>query len=118
MEQLLHPRDLYHSRSSEGIEWVVGETALAYVTPHVSGGIIGGEARERHLLRPDETDAGAERILLAYSTGDDFLKIHLYRAEEVLGEIGTMEAHRFVGVGSIVIVPVKQRRRGAGGQLH
>ncbi len=114
----MHPRNLHDAGAAKGVERVVGELALADVAANLPGQIVGREAHETHLLRLDQADNRSECVLLADRARDDFLKIHFERAEEMLGQIGAMEANRFIGIATVVVVPVEQCRWRARGQLH
>ncbi len=48
---------------------------------------------------------------LSHRARNDFLEVHLHRAEKVLGEVGAMEADGLVRIVTVVIVPVEQCRR-------
>ena len=53
-------------------------------------------------------------VLLADGARDDELVVHLHAfVEEVLGQVGAVEADGLVGVVAVVVVPVEQR----GGRL-
>src|SRR5580704_1167495 len=118
VQQSLHVLDFNYTGAAEGVQRIVGESALAHVSPHLAGSIVGGEAGEAHLFRLDQTDAGSEGVLLAHGAGNDLLKVHLYRAEEMFGQVGTVEADRLVRIRSIVVVPIEKSRRRAGGELQ
>src|SRR5450755_3512111 len=85
VQEFLHLPDFDHARSTEGVERVVGEPSLTNVATHLACRVVGGEACKAHLLGLDQSDTGAESVLLAYRTGNDFLKIHLHRAEKMFG---------------------------------
>ena len=59
----------------------------------------------------DAAHAGAEGVLLADGSGDDGLKIHDDVAEEMLRQVGAVEADGLVRVVAVVVVPVEQRAR-------
>jgi len=84
-EQFLQVRDLDDAGSAEGVERIVGESAVADVAAHFACGVVGGEAGEAHFFRLDEADAGAECVFFADGAGDDFLEVHFHGAEKMFG---------------------------------
>ena len=114
MQQLLHMGNLNDTRATKGVQWVVGELALADVASHPPGCVVGGEAGKAHLFRLDQSHTRTERVFFTHGAGNDFLEIHFHRTKEVLGQIRAMEADRFIGISSVVIVPVEKR----GGRLR
>ena len=118
VQEFLHVRDFDDAGATEGVEWIVGESALADVAAHFSCGIVGGEASEAHFFGLDEADAGAECVFFADGAGDDFLEVHFHGAEEVFGQIGAVEADCLVGIGSVIIVPVEEGRWRVGRELQ
>ena len=112
-EEVLHVGDLDDAGAAEGVEGIVGEGALADVAADLAGEVVGGEAGEAHGAGFDGAVERAVGVLLADGAGDDLLEVHLYAfVEEVLGEVGAVEADGLVGVVAVVVVPVEQ---GAGG---
>ena len=83
--------------------------AFAHIAPHRSLAIIGRESGETHGAGFDPAHAGSKGILLANRAGNDLLEIHPHILEEVLRQIAAVEAHRLVGIVSVIIVPVEQR---------
>lgn len=47
-QKFLQAQDFHHPRTTEGVQWIVGEAAAARVTANGAVGIVGGEAREAH----------------------------------------------------------------------
>ena len=88
--------------------------ALADVAGDLAGEVVGGEAREAHGAGLDRAVERAVRVFLADGARDDELVVHLHAfAEEVLGQVGAVEADGLVGVVAVVVVPVEQ----GGGRL-
>ncbi len=115
-EQLLQLRNLRHARAAEGFERIVGEAARARVAANHAAPIVGGVARKAHRARLHAAHAGAEGVFLAHRAGNDLLVIHPHIFEEVLGQVGAVEADALVGMAAVVVVPVEQRRRCPAGQ--
>jgi len=105
-QQLLHMLNLNDAGASEGVQWILCEAPLSNITPHSARGIVSRETRKCHFFRLYEANASAKCVFLPYGPGDDFLEIHLHRAEEMLGQIRAVEAHGFVGVSSIIVIPI------------
>jgi hypothetical protein len=66
------------------------------------------------LIRPSHVP----NVLLSHRSGDDFLEIHSYRPEKLFWQIRTMEAYRFIGIASVIVIPIEQRRRGSGREFQ
>src|SRR6266567_8981371 len=118
MQQLLHSSNLDNSCATEGVQRVVSESALANVAAYRARRVVGGEASEAHGIGLDQPHACAKCVLLAHCAGNDFLEIHLCRAEEMLGQVRAMEAYRLVRVFAVVVIPIEKCRRSAGGELE
>src|SRR5438552_15719962 len=91
VQQLLHPWDLNYARTSEGIQRVVSESALANVAAHFARGVIGRETGKTHRPRFDQSHAGAKRVLFANRARVNFLEVHLHRAAKMLRQIRAFE---------------------------
>ena len=74
--------------------------------------VIGREPHVGHGACLDPANAGAKGILLAHRARDDRLKVHHHIVEEVLGQIGAVEAHALVWIVAVIVIPVQQRARG------
>ena len=110
-EEFLHVGDFDNAGAAEGVERVVGEGALAGVAGDAAGEVVGGKTREAHVAGLHGAVECAVGVLLAYRARDDELVVHLYAfAEEVLGQVGAVEADGLVGVVAVVVVPVEQGR--------
>src|SRR5438094_4646696 len=99
--------------AAKGIERVIGEPAFANIPAHPARGVVSRETGEAHLLWFDQADNCTVSIFFAHGARNDLLKIHLERAEEVLRKVRAMEAHSFVRVGSVIVIPVEQCGRRA-----
>src|SRR5579864_502851 len=118
VQQLLHFRNLHNPSPSEGIEWDIGEAAFANVAAHSSRGVISRKPRKAHSLRLDQANDCAVGVLLPDRAGNDFLKIHFEGAKEMFRKIRAVEANRFIRVGAVIVVPVKQRGRRSRSELQ
>src|SRR6266498_3005868 len=110
MQQLLHLRDFNHAGAAKCIQRIVSKATFTAVATHLTRQIIGREPRETHCPWLDQADNGSKRILLANRAGNNFLKIHLERTEEMLRQVRAMEADCLIRIASVIVVPVKQRR--------
>src|SRR5215467_10055296 len=111
-------RNLHNPSTAKSVQRIIGEAAFANVATHLSGRIVGREARKTHLLGLDQADHCAVSIVLAYRSRNDFLKIHLERPEKMLWKIGAVEAHRLIRIVGVVVVPVEQCRRSSRRELQ
>src|ERR1700743_2146042 len=106
-QQLLHLRNLNYAGSAKGLERIVGESTLADIAGDLSSKGVGRKEREAH--RPGLYPA-VERsmgVLLADRPGDNLLKVHLHAfVEEMLRQVGAVEADSLIGIVSIVVVPI------------
>src|SRR3954463_13627071 len=118
MKKLLHFGNLDHACATEGVQGIISEASFANVAAHLACSVVSREAGEAHFVWLDQADNRAGGIFFAYRAGNDLLKIHFEGTEEVLGQIGAVETDRFVGIGSVVVVPVEQRGRRSGSQLQ
>ena len=78
VQQLLHSWNLNYAGASEGIQRIIGESALANVATHLARSVISREAGKTHPLGLDQPYASAKRVLFSYGTGNNLLKIHLH----------------------------------------
>ncbi len=84
---------------------------LAYVAGDPAGEVVGRETGKAHGAGFDGAVERAVRVFLADGARDDELVVHLYAfTEEVLGQVGAVEADGLVRVVAVVVVPVKERR--------
>src|SRR5215469_3939785 len=118
VQKFLETWDLHDTRAAERFEWVVGETAAAGVSTNRAGRVVRGETRETHRAGFDTADAGAEGVLFANRARDDLLEIHAHVLEKVFRQIAAMEAHRLVGVGTVIVIPIEERTGGFRGELQ
>src|SRR5215470_11181604 len=115
-QELLHFGNFHNTRAAESLQRVVGKFSLADVAAYDALAVDRRETREAHGAALYLADGGAEGVVLADRAGDDFLEVHAYLAEEVLGQIAAVEADGFVGIGPVVVVPVQQRAGGTAGK--
>ena len=108
-QQLLQLRDVGDAGTAEGLQRIARELAFANVATNAAMEVVGGEAREAHRAGLHAAHAGAEGVLLADGAGDDGLEVHDDVFEEVLGQIGAVEADALVRIAAVVVVPVEQR---------
>src|SRR6266550_4485311 len=97
-----------HTRATEGVQWVIRELAVADVASYPPGSVIGREAGKAHLLRLNKSNTRTESVFFTHGAGDNFLEVHFDGTEEVLRKIRAMEAHRLIGIRSVVVIPVKK----------
>jgi hypothetical protein len=116
LQQLLQLGNLGHARAAEGGQRIVGELARSDIAADYTATIVGRVARIAHRAALDAAHAGAEGVFLAHGAGNDLLEVHLDFVEEVLGQVGAVEADALIGMAAVVVVPVEQRGRRAGGQ--
>src|SRR6185437_14035847 len=96
LQQLLQFRNLRHAGATEGFKWIVGEAPRPRVAADNSAPVVSGVARKAHRAGLHPAHAGTEGVRLADGAGDDLLVVHAYIFEEVLGEVGAMEADALV----------------------
>src|SRR5579871_2114597 len=106
LQQLLKLRNLSYACPAEGLQWIVSEAPSAGISAHNASAIVGGVTRKAHRARLHTANASAEGVQLAHCASNDFLVIHLHIFEEVLGQVGAMEANAFVRMVAIIVVPV------------
>src|SRR5690242_6703876 len=63
-EKTLHVRDFDDSGAADGLERIVGESALADIAAHFAIEVVGRETRVRHGSGFHPANAGAERVQL------------------------------------------------------
>src|ERR1022692_2118513 len=110
MQQLLHLRDLHHSGTAKRRQRIIGELSLTHISAQATRSVVRREAREAHGSSFYLSHTGTEGVLLTHGAGDDLLEVHFHVTKEVLRQIGAMEADSFVGIRSVVVVPVQQSR--------
>src|SRR5579862_2999291 len=107
MQQLLQFANLDHSDPAKRVKRIVRERTLANIPANHSSRVVGREAREAHGTRLHAAYDGAECILFANGSGDDLLEIHSHILKEMLWQIATVKADGLVGIGSVIVIPVK-----------
>src|SRR5271154_5765396 len=107
-KEFLHPRDLHDSRTAKSFQRVVREVTSTGVTANSAGAVVGGKACVAHGAGLNATNTSPESIVLSDGTGNDFLEVHFDVTEEMLGQVAAVEADGFVGIATVVIVPIQQ----------
>src|SRR5271154_1097315 len=107
-KEFLHPRDLHDSRTAKSFQRVVREVTNADVAADSAGAVVGGKACVAHGAGLNATNTSPESIVLSDGTGNDFLEVHFDVTEEMLGQVAAVEADVFVGIATVVIVPIQQ----------
>src|ERR1700691_5279003 len=69
-KELLHVGDFDDAGSAEGVEGIVGESALADVAGDAAGEVVGGEAGKAHVAGFDGAVERSVRIFLAHGARD------------------------------------------------
>src|SRR5580658_3469507 len=108
-QELLQAGNFNHPGPAEGFERIVGEGPAAGIATDFAARVVRREAREAHGAGFYLANAGAEGVLLTDGAGDDGLEVHFHVTEEMLWKIAAVEAHRLVGIGAVVVVPIQQR---------
>src|SRR5579872_3876540 len=106
VQQFLQMRNLYHPNAAECIQRVAGEFSLADIAANYSGDVVGREAGKAHRARLHAAHNGAERVVLANRSRDDFLEVHADVLEEMLGQVAAMKADGLVWIVAVVVIPV------------
>lgn len=117
-KQLLQIRNLHHSGSAECFESIVGEFSFAHVAGNSSFTVIRGEAGETHRAALHPPYTRAERVVFADRARDDFLEVHAHIPEKVLWQVAAVEAHGFVRIIRVIIIPVEQSAGGLRSELE
>src|SRR5260370_35185455 len=106
---MLQLRDLHHTCAAEGLQGIVGETALAQIAADRAGAVIGGESGIAHRLGLHASHAGPKGVVFSHRFGNYLLEIHSYVVEEVLREVSAVETNGLVGIFAGVVVPIEER---------
>src|ERR1700757_3008544 len=97
-EEFLQPGNSDDARAAKSFQRIVGEFAFADVAADLAVEVVGGEAEVAHGSGFHSSDASAEGVFLADGSGDDLLVVHLDVGEEVLWQVGAVEADGLVGI--------------------
>src|SRR5208337_3271339 len=108
LEQLLQLRNLGHARAAEGLQRIVGELSGAGISANHAAAIVSGVARKAHCAGLDAAHTGPKGVLLAHRAGNNLLVVHADILEEVLGQVGAVEADALVGMAAVIVIPVQQ----------
>src|SRR5437588_1181594 len=110
-QQLLQFRDSNDACAPKGFKGILGESAFADIAGDFSFAVIGGKPREAHRAAFHASHASAKSVLLADRSSDDFLEVHADVLEEMFRQVAAVEAHRFVWIIGIIVVPIQQSAR-------
>src|ERR1700760_4951405 len=91
-EKFLQPGNSDDACAAEGFERIVGEFAFADVAADLAIEVVGGVAEVAHGSGFHSSDTSPEGVFFANGSGDDFLEVHLDVGEEVLRQVGAVEA--------------------------
>ena len=80
--------------------------------------IIGRESHKTHRRGSHTADASTLGVFLTDGARDDLLEIHAHLVKKVLRQVAAMEAHGFIRIVPVVVVPIEQRARRFGRELQ
>ena len=100
--------DSNDARATKGFKGIFGESAFADVAGDFAFAVIGGKPGEAHRAAFHASHDGAEGILFANGSSDDLLEVHAEVLEKMFRQVAAVEAHGFVRIVGIVVVPIQQ----------
>lgn len=101
--------DLHDSLGAEGVEGIVGEVAVAYVSSDAAGEIVGGDAAEGDGASGCAAGEGSYCVGLAEYGAEDGSGADADVGQEVFGPVAAVEEDALVGIVAVVVVPVDER---------
>src|SRR5260370_1958209 len=104
---MLQLRDLHHTCAAEGLQGIVGETALAQIAADRAGAVIGGESCIAHRLGPHASHAGPKGVVFSHRCGNYLLDIPSYFVDEVLRAVAAVETNSLVGIFAVDVVAIR-----------